>query len=271
MTLPDPAPARTDMEVLLAGRGAVPVTVEKGSRTGAFGCTVAFEVYRPAEPRTDTLVVLGHGFASNLSWMRGWAERWASFGVPTAVLSFCNSTPFNGRHDRNAEDMVALSRALHDGPVLYAGFSAGGLAAYLACVRDPHAIAYLGLDAVDTGGLAVAARDGFRVPALFLLGEPGPCNAKNSMLPAIPARETVRALRVSSALHGHFQDPYDPRVESVCGKVVPPEAAEAILADTRCLATAWVLTATGAMPGAGILLEQAASGAAGWEGRVEAL
>lgn len=268
VTLPDPLPARAEMEALLAGRGPVPVTVETGSRTGEYGCTVAFEVYRPAEARTGTLVVLGHGFASSLSWMRGWAQRWASFGVPTAVLSFCNSTPFNGRHDGNAEDMVALARALHAGPVLYVGFSAGGLAAYLAATADPRAAAYLGLDAVDTGSLALEAKDRFAVPALFLLGEPAACNAKGSMLPAIPARQTVRALRVRHAQHGHFQDPYDPRVESLCGKVVPAEAAGTIMADIRSLATAWVLSATGAMPEAARLLEAAASGAGGWNERV---
>jgi hypothetical protein len=88
--------------------------------------------------------------------------------------------------------------------VLYAGFSAGGLAAYLAAGSDPRASAYLGLDAVDSGGLALARNADFRVPALFLMGEPSSCNAKNN---------------------GHFLDPYDPRTESVCGKVLPPEAA----------------------------------------------
>jgi len=234
-----------------------------------YGCTIAFEVYRPAEVRTDVFVVLGHGFGSNLSWMRGWAERWASFGVPTAVLSFCNSTPFDGRHDRNAEDMAALARTLHEGPVMYAGFSAGGLAAYLASARDPRASAYLGLDAVDNRDQALAARERLRVPALFLAGEPGACNAKNNMLPAVPSREGVRALRVRNAQHGHFQDPYDPRVEGICGKVVPQEAADRIIADIRSLATAWVLSASGAMPEAAALLESAASGAAGWAGRVE--
>lgn len=269
LALADPAPARADIEVLLAGRGPVPVTVETGSRPGEYGCAVAFEVYRPAAARTDTLVVLGHGFGSSLSWMRGWAERWASFGVPTAILGFCNSTPFNGRHDRNAKDMVALARALHDGPVLYAGFSAGGLAAFLATTADPRATAYLGLDAVDSGRLALAAKGGFAVPALFVLGEPGACNAKGNMLPAIPSRPTARVLRVKHALHGHFQDPYDPRVETVCGKVVPGEAATAIIDDIRSLATAWVLAATGAMPGAAALVDAAASGAGDWTGRVE--
>ena len=271
VTFEEPLQARSGLESVLAGQGPVAFTVEKGSHAGLYGCTVTYEVYRPAEPRTGTLVVLGHGFASNLKAMRGWAARWASFGVPTAVLSFCNTTVFAGRHDRNAEDMVALARALHDGPVLYAGFSAGGLAAYLASGSDPRASACLGLDAADSGGLALAKKADFRVPALFLMGEPSACNAKNNMIAAIPAREGVRALRLRNAVHGHFQDPYDPLPESVCGKVVPLEAAQRIMADIRSLATAWVLEATGAMPEAGALLEAAMSGAGDWEKRVEEL
>jgi dienelactone hydrolase len=263
-------PARAGLQAELAGQGPVAYTVEKGSRTGEYGCSVTYELYRPAEQRTASLVVLGHGFASSLQALRGWAARWASFGVPTVVLSFCNSTPFDGRHDRNAEDMRALAADLHAGPVMYAGFSAGGLAAYLAACADSRAIAYLGLDAVDSRGLALARKDELRVPSLFLVGEPSSCNAKNNMLPAVPVREGVRVLRVRHATHGHFQDPYDPRVESLCGRVVPPAASEGILQDARALATAWILQATGAMPGAGELIEEAASGAAGWAERVEA-
>ncbi|MBE3118268.1 MAG: hypothetical protein IMZ50_05865 [Candidatus Atribacteria bacterium] len=42
---------------------------------------------------------------------------------------------------------------------------------------------------------------------------------------AIPERDGVRSLRVRNAVHGPFEDLYDPRTESVCGKVLPPEAA----------------------------------------------
>jgi pimeloyl-ACP methyl ester carboxylesterase len=262
-----PPPSQIERE--LAGRGPQFFTVEAGTREGEYGCRFEYELYRPAEPRTDALVVLGHGFASNLAAMRGWAERWASFGVPTAVLSFCNSTPFAGRHDRNAEDMVALAHALHGGPVIYAGFSAGGLSAYLAAASDPRAIAYLGLDAVDSGGMGARAEAGLKVPALFLMGEPSSCNAENNMLPAIPEGQGVTALRVRDALHCYFQDPWQRACESVCGKVAPPEAAARIADTIRCLATAWLLEATGARPGAGALVEAATAGEGDWAKRVQ--
>jgi len=190
--------------------------------------------------------------------------------VPTAVLTFRNSTPFAGHHDRNAEDMVALAHALTKGPVVYAGFSAGGLSAYLAAASDPRAVAFLGLDAVDSGGLALAAEPQFAVPALFLMGESTSCNAKNNMLPAIPGRDGVTALRVRDALHCYFQDPWNDACEAVCGKVVPAEAAELIAETIRTLATAWVLERTGAGPGAGGMVAAAAAGEEGWARRVEA-
>ena len=263
-------PPLSEIERELAGRGPQSFTVETGTREGEYGCRVEYEVYRPGEPRTGAFVVLGHGFAANLAAMRGWAERWASFGVPTAVLNFCNSTPFAGRHDRNAEDMVALARALHDGPVVYAGFSAGGLSAFLAAASDPNAVACLGLDAVDNKEMAVGAAAKLTVPAFFLMGEPSSCNAENNMLPAIPERAGATALRVRDALHCYFQDPWQRACESVCGKVAPPEAAARIAETVRCLATAWLLEVTGAQPGSGALVEDAVAGDGDWARRVEA-
>jgi pimeloyl-ACP methyl ester carboxylesterase len=267
---PDGMPVPAISEAQLAGRGPVPFTVEPGVRSGEYARRIDYEVYRPAEERTGALVVLAHGFLSDLAAMRGWAGRWASFGVTTAVLTFRNSTAFAGRHDRNAEDMVALAHALSKGPVVYAGFSAGGLSAYLAAASDARAIALLGLDAVDSGGLALAAEPGFAVPALFLMGESSSCNAKNNMLPAIPERDGVTALRVRDALHCYFQDPWNDACEAVCGEVVPVEAAERIADTIRVLATAWLLERTGARPGAGALIAAAEAGGEGWARRVEA-
>ena len=264
-------PPLSQIERELAGRGPQAFAVEAGARTGNYGCPVEYELYRPEHPLTESLVVLGHGFAANLTAMRGWAERWASFGVPTAVPSFCNSTPFAGRHDRNAEDMVILARALHEGPVVYAGFSAGGLSALLAAASDPNAVAYLGLDAVDSETVAADAAAKLTVPALFLMGEPSSCNAKNNMLPAIPERVGVTALRVRDALHCYFQDPWQRACESVCGRVAPPEAAERIADTIRALATAWLLEVTGARPGSETLVEAAVAGEGDWARRVDPL
>lgn len=87
------------------------------------------------------------------------------------------------------------------------------------------------------------------------------------MQPAVPERDGVTALRVRDALHCYFQDPWQRACESVCSKVVPPEAVGRIAATIRCLATAWLLEATGIRPEAGALVDAAAAGAGDWARR----
>ena len=136
--------------------------------------------------------------------------------------------------------------------MLYAGYSAGGLAAFLAATGEAgpgrRTVAYLGLDAVDSGGLAAAGRPDFFVPALFLLAEPSSCNARGNILGAIPERPDVRVRRVRHATHCHFEYPTDSACEALCGKVKPPGAEDAIVARIRSLATAWVLEHAGIRP-----------------------
>ncbi|MBN1837351.1 MAG: hypothetical protein JW820_15965 [Spirochaetales bacterium] len=242
-------------QAALALPGSVSYTVVAGRIEGTYGRPVDYEIYRPSpgEPSgSDLMVFLAHGFLRNLEFMRGWAAHWASYGVPVTVMSLRNSTWFAGRHERNAEDLRLLARTLHQGPVLYAGYSAGGLAAFLATVQEGgpggRAVTYLGLDPADSDGLAAAAKPGLAVPALFLLAEPSSCNAEGNILEAIPDRPEVRVQRVRFATHCHFESPTDRACEALCGRVEPPEAEEAILARIRSLATAWVLEQAGITP-----------------------
>lgn len=246
----------TDLTVLpaaaaeYAAAGSSRYTVIRGDFRGPSGCLTRFETYRPDEPKTSTMVFLSHGFLRDLTSMRGWGKHWASHGVPVTVMSTCNSTWFNGRHDRNAADIRALAGDLHEGAVLYAGFSSGGLAALLAAAADVRAAGYLGLDAVDTDGLAAGRAPAVAFPTLFILGEPSPCNARSNIETAVSAIEGARAVRVRYATHCLFENPYDEECERLCGRVEPPEASAEIGAAIRALAAAWVLRCTGAQPSA---------------------
>ena len=222
---------------------------DRGVFRGPYGCDTEYQIYEPEARKTDTMVFLSHGFMSDLSSMRGWAEHWASFGVPVTVMSTCNSTWFSGRHDRNAADIRALAEELHDGAVLYAGFSSGGLAALLAAAADPRTAACLGLDAVDSGDQAASA-SAMRVPALFVLGEPSSCNAQGNIEAVFPNIDAVRAVRILNATHCHFENPYNESCEKLCGKVEPRAVSETIAETIRAVATAWVLSSTGADSGA---------------------
>jgi predicted alpha/beta-hydrolase family hydrolase len=243
-------PQLSAAEAALAAPGVGAYTVAKGRIRGGYGRPVDYESYVPVPSKTGAMVFLAHGSARDLSAMRGWAAHWASYGVPVTVMSLRNSTWTNGHHDRNAADLRLLARSIHDGPVLYAGHSAGGLAAFLAAAADGgpagRAVAYLGLDAVDSDDLALRAKPELRVPALFLLAEPSSCNARNNILAAVPDRPGVEIVHVRYATHCNFENPSDWACEALCGLVAPPVAAARTVARIRSLATAWVLRQTGA-------------------------
>jgi pimeloyl-ACP methyl ester carboxylesterase len=252
----------------LAAPGPSGVAVNAGSMKSSYGCAVSYEVYTPARPRTEAMVFLAHGFARDLTRMRGWARLWASHGVPTTIMSFCNSTFTSGHHDRNAEDLRALAAQLHAGPVMYAGFSAGGLASLLAASTDPRAIAWLGLDPVDSGGLAGPALARLTVPAFALLGEASSCNDGNNMLPILSEQARVAVLQLRHTVHCMFEDPSDPGCASLCGSVEPADASADATLTIRALATAWVLEQTGAAgaTAAGAGAADATAAGAGAEG-----
>ena len=236
-----------------------PWTLEAGALESASGCTLYYEYYEPAEGSVGEasgsdlarggaepgLVVLAHGFLRDLESTRGWAKVWAGRGIRTVVVSFCNSSLFDGRHDRNAEDLVATARLFAPGdvPVLYAGFSAGGLSALLAAGSDSRTTAYLGLDPVDSDELA-ATVDRLRIPALYLYGAPSSCNAENNMIESMPDGRRI-ALRVPYSTHCDFEYPTDDACARLCGSVEAPVEGE-IRATIRSLATAWVELQLGA-------------------------
>jgi hypothetical protein len=193
--------------------------IEAGEMQSAHGCRVEYERYKPVQKTVSMEVVLAHGFMRKLDNMRGWARHWRQQGIPTTLVSLCNSSWLKGHHQKNAEDMQALRRELEMEAVVYAGFSAGGLAAYLAAGQDASTAAYLGLDSVDSGDLAISASSPLPVPAMFLTGEPSACNAWGNFKPVFRRWTQYRVLHFSGATHCHFEMPYDKRCSWFCGGV----------------------------------------------------
>lgn len=216
-------------------------TVAEGALRSVVGCTVTYEVFEPADPAA-VAVVWTHGFLRDGRSMRGWGELAASHGLRSVVVATCASTPFSGRHDRNAADLRAVAAAVLGpaAPVVYAGFSAGGLASLLAAAADPRAAGALGLDAVDSGGLAAGAGE-LAAPSLLMFGDPSSCNAQASLRPVAERLAGARVVPLAYATHGDFELPHDPLVDRLCGRAEPAAFREALRAAIRGLAIGWLL------------------------------
>lgn len=190
--------------------------IETGHIESRHGCSVAYERHSPDDELTRE-VILAHGFMRSLEHMRGWAELWRQEGIAVTLVSFCNSSWFNGHHQRNADDLVAIRKKLGLGQVVYAGFSAGGLAAYLAAGSDDQATAYLGLDSVDSNDLAQEAPNALSVPSLFIMGDPSMCNAQRNFQSVFDKWPQYNVRSIAGASHCHFELPYDRKCAWLCG------------------------------------------------------
>ncbi len=208
------------------------VRVIAGSIDSSTGCRLDYRVYVPDGPnaqalanggaadhmdsQADDLVVLAHGFLRSQTQMKGLATSLAASGTRVATLDFCNASPWDGRHAQNGLDMVALARHLDARRVVYAGFSAGGLAAVIAGRADPKGIGIVTLDLVETQGLGVRAAKGLDKPLLALAGEPTNCNALDNGRAVFAATDWARVQRIKGAGHCDFESPTDGLCELVC-------------------------------------------------------
>jgi dienelactone hydrolase len=192
------------------------VTVKTAAIRSSTGCKLDYRLYRPAGDGSDALVVLGHGFLRSQARMRDLAAAIAADGIPVATLDYCNMHPWNGGHVRNGLDMIALAQTLEARRVVYAGFSAGALAALLAGRNDPRAVGIVALDLVDAEGLGRRAARGLDKPLVGLAGEPTNCNADGNGRRVYAASDRAVVHRIEGAGHCDFEAPTDGLCELLC-------------------------------------------------------
>lgn len=201
------------------------VPIETGVVDSATGCTLHYRLYRPATAQTDDLVVLGHGFLRSQERMADLAQALADEGIPAVTLDFCNARFWDGRHFRNGLDMIRVADALDAKQVVYAGFSAGGLAALVAGRNDPRTLGVVALDLVDAGRLGEGMAAGLDRPLIGLVGDPSPCNAENNGLAVFSATDRAAVERVRGAEHCDFESPTDWLCRLVCKRDAPDEGS----------------------------------------------
>jgi hypothetical protein len=192
------------------------LVIQAGILQSATGCRIETRRFAPRQPRTQTPVILAHGFLRDQRRLEGLAIALAERGIPAVTLNLCNSRPWDGRHVQNGRDMIAVARDLGARQVVYAGFSAGGLAALVAGRLDPTAVGVLALDLVDTQGLGVGMARALDKPLIGLAGEPAGCNAGNNGRAVFAVSPKARLIPVAGASHCDFESPTDWLCETVC-------------------------------------------------------
>lgn len=192
------------------------LAVSVGMTRSATGCAIEHSLYRGGNAQGPVEVVLGHGFLRSRERMHRLAANLARAGIPTLTLDFCNMQPWRGAHRENADDMVRLATRFGADQVVYAGFSAGGLAAVLAAAQDPRAAGVFVLDLVDRDRMGERAAVDLRVPLRALYGEPSACNAQGNGRAVLAAAPRARGERIVGATHCDFEAPTDRFCRLVC-------------------------------------------------------
>lgn len=229
--------------------GPYTVSTSEVSHTVDGGSVMTATVYEPEGGPTAPRVILAHGFARSPTQMVGWARHIASWGLPTVTPALLHASAWDADHAANGRDLSALNAAMGGGAVLYAGHSAGGLAAVLAGAEDDDAVAVVGLDLTDSDDLGVGAAASLDLPIYGIVGEPSDCNASGNGIDLYRAAPLGLALQVTEADHCDFEDETDWICTSFCAGENVRFSAASIQGTIAGLATAAVLDAAGLTDG----------------------
>lgn len=196
--------------------GPYGVTSEEQSYTVSASCDMDITLYSPLGASNAPLVILSHGFARGPSNMSGWAEHFASWGVPVATPKLCHASPFDSDHAANGVELTVLREQLGASEVIYAGHSAGGLAAVLAGAQDPNTLGVIGLDVTDADNLAMQQAGTLSAPLFGIAGEPSSCNSSGNATGIYNRATDGVGFRVTEADHCDFESPTDGLCTAFC-------------------------------------------------------
>ena len=234
-------------------RGPYDVTEESRSVNVTNCSGMNYGVYSPSGITNPPIVVLGHGFARGADSMVGWADHLSSWGVEVLLPTLCHYNVFAGvDHEMNGQNMRELALAHGSPEVIYAGHSAGGLAAIIAASQDNLALGVLGLDATDTKDIPGVPdfigqqyAGNVTCPAYSIMGEQSTCNAENNGLNLFQMMNNSRIVKVTSSDHCDFESPTDWICESQCENSNPEYSDEETRPLITTLGTAAIISLTG--------------------------
>ena len=166
------------------------------STTENVDCDKAVVRYRPATGNAAATIVLQHGFFGNVGDLASVGLHLASWGFDVVAVTACT----NSDHVANGAALSALADKLDLPAPYFGGFSAGGLAGFLAAKQNTRAAGYVGLDPVDANDLGLDAAP-LTVPVRAVLMERSGSNSSGNFVAVLAEQANARAVRVVGASH----------------------------------------------------------------------
>lgn len=238
---PDPVDPET-----IDYRYAGPYSTSVSSLSLSASCTSSVEITSPTSAGSWPRIILAHGFMRAAVNMEGWAEHLASWGFEVVRPALCHATILDTDHRENGADLVQWNAALGGGPVIYAGQSAGGLAALIAAGSDPESVGVIGLDLTDADGIGVSQAASVDAPTFGLVGISSSCNSENNGIAALSGVSGSSLVRITDADHCDFENESDWLCTSFC------ENAAASVSDAQIRTTVLGLLASAAASASGM-------------------
>ena len=233
-------------------RGSYEVEIETKAAT-VTGCEISYSIYRPAGVSNPPVVVLGHGFARGPDTMTGWADHLATWGITVLLPSLCHYNVFAGvDHELNGKNMMELADYYGSEETIYAGHSAGGLAAIIAASIDTNSLGVLGLDATDTENVPGVPdfigqnyASGIDCVGFSIMGEPSSCNSDGNGLTLFEMMNESYVIKVDDADHCDFESPTDAICEISCENTETNMSDEEIRSIIFTLGTSAIMSLSG--------------------------
>ncbi len=235
-------------------RGPFDFTVSEKSIVSSTGCKLSYQEYTPigttqSQPQHDILpiVMVLHGLHRSAKNMTGYGEHLASKGLNTLVVNECSKGIWSKRFEHNHVSFLALSKHL-DRPIIYVGFSGGGLAAFISASSDSNAVAFLGLDMGGWKDIGLEEMKSIKIPVAGIFGPPKLCNIKGRGAFLMSQKENAYVHYLPDSRHCHFENPYSHWCRFACGKGEINKDRHTLKKEIMKLTTAFVLWQSGVDP-----------------------
>ncbi|MBB1125860.1 alpha/beta hydrolase [Thiospirillum jenense] len=183
--------------------------------------------YRRYEPRPSAFhfikptvrgtVILGHGFLRDQLNLSGLANYLARANIRVITVNDCISLFDRNAATKRAVQWQQLATALQLTPVIYMGFSSGGLTALLAAQLDSNSIGAITLDLVNKNSASdYLNTTTFSKPIIGLQGAATNCNANGNGMAILMNASQAWVRTFADAGHCAFESPTDWLCELIC-------------------------------------------------------